>query len=175
MCSSLARGASETLTDEPSGAAYNFVTHYRVLIEAPASAVWPILMDFNAWMYEFEQTTVSGTPGTPGHVLKLYVGQDFLTQVTAVVPGRMLSIVNLPLTFEGEFGTGVGIFTLHEYGGRTEVSLSMSRRYSPAGEGFSELRATRASGDFQQRTRAMWQDRFLERLKSLAEERAEGA
>lgn len=175
ICSSSTQSASETLTVEPAGEAYNFVTHYRVLIGAPAADVWTVLMDFNSWMYEFEQSPVSGTPGTPGYVLRLYEGQDFLTQITAVEPGRMLSIVNLPLTFNGEFGTGVGIFTLHEIDEKTEVSLSMSRRYSPAGEGFNEMRTTRESAEFQERTRAMWQDRFLERLKSIAEGRTDSA
>ena len=163
--------ASETLTPEPAGEAYNFVTHYRVLIDAPVAQVWPVLLNFRAWIYEFEHATVSGVPGMPGHVVRLYEGQDFLTQVTAVVPEKMIATVNLPLTFNGEFGTGVGVFTLHNHGGKTEVALSMSRRYSPAGEGFSNLEARRASAAFQASTRAMWQDRFLERLKVIAEGR----
>ena len=120
-------------------------------------------------MFEFEQSTVSGTPGAPGHIVRLYEGQEFLTQTAAVEPERMLSIVNLPLTFRGEFGTGVGLFTLHELGDTTEVSLTMSRRYVQAGEGFDESRAARRSDEFQKRTRAMWQDRFLARLKDLSE------
>lgn len=175
LCSTTTQGASETLTAEPSGEAYNYVTHYRVLIDAPTSEVWPVLMDFNLWMYEFEQSSVAGTPGTVGHVFRLYEGQDFLTQITAIVPERMVSIVNLPLTFNGEFGTGVAIITLHESDKMTEVSLSMSRRYSPAGEGYNEMRAIRDSGEFQERTRAMWKDRFLGRLKSLAEGRLDEA
>jgi len=174
FCSSSTRAASETLTVEPSGEAYNFVAHYRVLIDAPVSKVWPILIDFRSWMYEFELSTVSGTPGTPGHVLRLYEGQDFLIQVAGVDPERMLTIVNLPLTFKGEYGTGVGIITLHQLGNTTEVSLSMSRRYTPAVGEFSELRDTRLSDEFQARTRAMWQDRFLGRLRALAERRIDG-
>ena len=170
-----AHAASETLTSEPVGEAYNFVTHYRVQIDAPAAAVWPYLLDFRSWIYEFEHTTVSGVPGTPGHVARLYEGQEFLTQVTAVVPEQMIAIVNLPLTFNGELGTGVGVFTLHDHGSRTEVALSMSRRYTHAGEdteeGFSDLKATRGSVEFQARSRTMWQDRFLGRLKAIVEER----
>ncbi len=165
-----AHTASETLTSEPAGEAYNFVTHYRIQIEVPPSRVWPVLLDLESWMYEFEHASVSGTPGTAGHVSRLYEGQDFLTQVTGVVPQKMLSIANLPLTFKGEHGTGVGVFTLHENGNGTEVSLSMSRRYTAAGEGFSELRAIRQSPEFQARTREMWQERFLERLRVLAED-----
>jgi len=163
------RAASETLTVEPSGQAYNFVMHYRIVIEAPARDVWAVLIDFDSWMYEFELSAVSGTPGTPGQVLRLYEGQDFLIQVTSVEQSRMLSIVNLPLALNGEFSTGAGVFTLHEAGEVTEVSLTMSRRYAPSGEGFSELRETRQSREFQASTRAMWQDRFLVRLKAIAE------
>lgn len=164
-----AHAASETLTDEPSSEAYNFVSHYRVTIDAPANEVWPILIDFQSWMSGFEQSTVSGTPGSPGHVLRLYEGQDFMTQVTGVEPQKMLSVVNLPLTFNGEYGTGVGAFTLHEMDDRTEVSLTMSRRYTPAGEGFGKLKTTRQSSEFQARTRAMWQDQLLGNLKSIVE------
>lgn len=124
-------------------------------------------------MFVFEQSTVSGTPGTPGHVIRLYEGSEFLTQITAVEPERILSIVNLPLTFNGESGTGVGIFTLHELDDTTELSLTMSRRYSPIGDGFAASRATRGSDEFQKRTRVMWQDQFLARLKALTEERVE--
>lgn len=166
---SMSLASSETLTVEPDGEAYSFVSHYRISIDASADAVWEALLDFESWMVDFELSTVSGSPGTVGHVARLYGGQDFLIQVTAAEPQRMLSVANLPLSFNGEFGTGVALFTLHECGDSTEVSLSMSRRYSPEGEGFRELRATRQSREFQERTRTMWKDRFLERLKANAE------
>ena len=64
--------ARATLTDEPANQTYNFVTHYRVTIDAPKATVWPILVDLKAWMFEFELANVSGEPGETGEVLRLY-------------------------------------------------------------------------------------------------------
>ncbi len=163
--------SSETLTPEPDASSYNFVTHYRVEIDARIERVWPVLLDFKAWMYDFELATVSGIPGVPGHLLNLYEGQDFKLQVTAVAPNNLVAVANLPMDFQGEFGTGVGIFTLHEIGTGTEVALSASRRYTWKGDGENPLQTRRSSEKFQRQTRAMWQ-RFLGRLKHLVEESA---
>jgi hypothetical protein len=166
---SVAYADSESLTPEPSPETYNFVTHYRVQIDAPKEQIWPYLVNLKSWMYEFELSTISGTLGNEGQILRLYTDQDFKVQVTKVIPGELIAIVNLPMTFKGEFVTGIGVITLHQTKSGTEVSLTMSRRYTWAGEGENPLRATRSSEQFQDETRSMWQDRFLERLKNLAE------
>ena len=168
------RAASASLVEEPDGNAYNFVTHYRVQISARAERVWPILIDLKSWMYEFELATVAGRAGNVGHTLRLYEDQEFLIQVTGVVPNELLAIVNLPTVFEGERVTGVGLFTLHERDGQTEVALTMSRRYVWVGDGDNPLRHQRASSAFGEQTRSMWQARFLGRLKDLVEADAVG-
>jgi len=160
--------ASETLTAEPNTASYNFVTHYRVTIDAPPNVVWSVLIDLKSWMYDFELSTTSGNPGEPGQVLTLYEDQGFEIQVTAVETNKLLAVANLPLTFRNEFGTGVGVFTLHDHSGLTEVSLTGSRRYTPTQEGVNPLRKRRSSDEFQNQTRELW-GRFLERLRQLAE------
>ena len=161
--------AHETLTPEPTDSSYHFTTHYRVQIHAPAHIVWLVMIDLKSWMYEFELTTESGEPGVPGQVLKLYPAQEFRLQVIAAEPHQMLTLANLPLTFQGEFGPGVGIFTLHEHGGITEVSLTGSGRYSWQSEDPNPLQSRRASAEFQEQTRATW-NRFLQRLKVLSEQ-----
>ena len=161
--------AGETLTPEPTNDTYNFVTHYRVHINSPPESVWPFLIDFKSWMYEFELSTISGETGSAGQILRLYPDQDFKIQVTQVIPNEMIAVVNLPITFRDEFGTGVGVFTLHETDAGSEVALTMSRRYTWKGEGENPLRATRESAQFHEQTRSMWQRRFLARLKELAE------
>lgn len=159
------------LTPEPAPGVYNFVSHYRVEVNAPVETVWPVLADLKSWMYDFDLTSLSGGAGEPGQVLNLYESQNFRIQVTASVPNRLLTIVNLPNTFQGEAGTGVGVFTLHRVAGGTEVSFTMSRRYEWSGDDNNPLRKRRASPEFHEQTRAMWQDRFLARLKHLAEQR----
>ena len=165
----LPRNPSASLTPEPSSETYNFVAHYRVQIDASREAVWPYLIDFKSWMYEFELSTIAGTPGSEGQVVRLYEGQDFKIQVTRVIHDEMVAIVNLPITFDGELGTGTAVMTLHDSAGGCEMALTMSRRYSWQGEGENPLRATRETAEFHARTDAMWQDRFLTRLKALAE------
>ena len=161
--------ASETLTPEPDGNSYNFVSHYRITISAKPEEVWPVLIDLKAWMYDFDLSNLSGTPKEPGQVLNLYDGREFKIQIANAIPNQMLAMVNLPLTFRGEFGTGVGIMTLHETDQGTEVSLTMSRRYTWLEEAENPLRETRESCEFKNQTSAMWEDRFLTRLKQLAE------
>ena len=63
----------------------------------------------------------------------------------------------------------VAVITLSENGNLTTVSLTMSRRYSWDSSEPNPQQAMRESPEFQERTRAMWEDRFLERLRSLAE------
>lgn len=163
---------SATLTPEPDPATYNFVTHHREIIHATPEVIWPVLIDLKAWMYDFDLTTESGNPGEPGQILNLYQGQDFKLQLIAAEPGRLLAFANLPITFQGEFGTGVGIFTLHKQGARTEISLTGVRRYTwQDATSTNDLRKRRESPGFQQQTDATWQ-RFLKRLKALSEARA---
>jgi uncharacterized protein YndB with AHSA1/START domain len=160
--------ASGTLVPEPGSDSYRFVSHYRITIDVPVSTVWKHLVDVGAWMYEFDMTLESGVPGEVGEIRRLYSGQEFLVQITKVVPNEMLAISNLPSTFNGEYSTGVSVITLNESNGGTVVDLTMSRRYEWRGEGENPMQARRASAEFNASTDATW-GRFLERLRSLCE------
>ncbi|MGD8832113.1 MAG: hypothetical protein PVF57_16025 [Pseudomonadales bacterium] len=161
--------ADGALTGEPDPTSYHYVAHYAVRIDASADVVWPHLRRMNEWMYEFELSHVSGTPGAEGEVRRLYADQDFFIQVTRQIPDRLLVIANLPSTFEGEYSTGVAVITLDDSNdGMTTVDLTMSRRYTWLGEGENPLRARRASAAFTESNDAMW-ERFLDRLRTLAE------
>lgn len=161
--------ASETITPEPDESSYHFVSHYSVVVNAPASAVWNQLVDVGSWMYEFELSLESGTPGHEGEVRRLYPGQDFFIEITKVIPNELFVFANLPSRFNGEYSTGVAVITLSETGGITTVSLTMSRRYSWDSTEPNPQRSMRESPEFKERTRAMWQERFLGRLRSLVE------
>ncbi len=162
--------ASETITAEPDGSTYHFVSHYSIEIDASPADVWPQLIDVGSWMYEFELALESGTPGEEGEVRRLYSGQGFFIQITKLIPNELLVFANLPSNFNGEHSTGTAVITLGEAGDITTVRLTMSRRFSWDGAEPNPHRATRESAEFQENTRAMWQDRFLNRLKSLVEE-----
>lgn len=168
MLFSASIAASGTLTPEPGSGSYQFVSHYRIEIDAPVPTVWKQLVDVGAWMYEFDMTLESGLPGETGEIRRLYSGQDFFVQITKVVPNELLAMANLPSTFNGEYSTGVGVITLNASKRGTVVDLTMSRRYEWRGEGDNPMRATRASEGFNSTTDATW-GRFLERLRTLAE------
>ena len=165
---SLQSVASDAIVSEPDESSYNFVSHYRVSIKAPTRIVWNHLKDLGSWMYDFEMSHVSGEQGEEGEVLRLYSGQDFLTQITSAVPNKLLVIANLPSDIRGEHSTGVAVITLNEAPGETIVDLTMSRRYTWQGEGVNPMRTTRESPEFIENTRAVW-GRFLERLRTLSE------
>ena len=161
--------ASETVTPEPDESSYHFVSHYSIEVSAPASAVWNQLVDVGSWMYEFELSLESGTPGQEGETRRLYSGQDFFIEITKVIPNELLVFANLPSSFDGEYSTGVAVITLSESSGITTVRLTMSRRYSWESAEPNPQRSMRESLEFRERTRAMWQERFLGRLRSLVE------
>ena len=161
--------ASETLTAEPGGSSYHFVSHYSIDVAASANEVWNQLVDVGSWMYEFDMSLVSGEPGQEGEVRRLYSGQDFFMEITKVIPGELLVLANLPSSFNEESSTGVVVITLNESNGIITVRLTMSRRYSWGSEEPNPQRSMRESPEFQERTRAMWRERFLPKLKSLAE------
>ncbi len=161
--------ASETVIFEPGSSAYHYVSHYSIDIEAPASAVWAQLILLESWMYEFDLTLESGEAAKEGAVRRLYTGQDFFIQTTKVVPNSLLVFANLPSRVNGEHSTGVATISLWDADETTTVHLTMSRRYRWEGTEPNPNLTMRRSSAFQERARAMWQDRFLGRLKKLVE------
>jgi hypothetical protein len=168
VSTSVANG-SETVTPEPDGSSYHFVSHYSVEVDASARAVWKQLVDVGSWMYEFELSVESGTPGREGEVRRLYSGQEFFIEITKIIPDELLVFANLPSKHNGEYSTGVAVITLSESDGITAVNLTMSRRFSWESAEPNPHRSVRESPEFHENARAMWQDRFLGRLKSLVE------
>ena len=161
------RTVAGAIIEEPDGAAYHYTSHHSIDIPAEPMVVWSQLIRLGAWMYEFEMAAVSGIPGETGSVFRLYEGQDFLVQIIHSVPGSVLVMANLPIEFQGEQGTGVGVTTLTPVAAGTQVNLIMSRRYRWRSEGTNPFRQRRESADFQAATSARW-DRFLARLSELA-------
>lgn len=161
--------ASETITSEPDESSYHFVSHYSIEIAASADTVWDQLVDVSSWMYEFELSLESGTPGQEGEVRRLYPGQDFFIELTKTIPNELLVFANLPATNNGEYSTGIAVITLGEAEGITTVKLTMNQRFGWDNLEPNPQRALRESPDFQERTRVMWQKRFLGRLRSLVE------
>jgi len=160
--------ASETITDEPAGNSYNFVSHYSIEIDAPAERVWQHLTDLGSWMYDFEMKPISGFEKLEGQVVQLYEGQEFYFQIAKAIPARLMVINNLPTSMEGEqLSAGTSVTTLTEKAGKTTVNLTMNRRYTWKGAGKNHLKSRRQSTEFMENTRNTWK-KFLERLAELS-------
>jgi hypothetical protein len=152
--------------------AYDSVLHYRSQIDAPPARVWPQVMNFGDWMFDYDMIHESGPRAGVGEVLRLYEGQDFFVETIELIPGRLYVGRNHPAVFEGERGTGLVVLILADIGGRTLVDLNLVRRYEFLGEGENPMRAVRQSEAFLERNRETWEERFLPRLKSLSERAA---
>ena len=160
--------ASEFITDEPNNKAYNYTSIYQIQIAASPKEIWPHLEDLKSWMYGFDLTHYSGTPGEVGEVFRLYPNQAFLIQVTGKVTNQAMTFSNLPSTFNDESFTGVAVLDIQPNQTGSIVTLTMSRRFQWLGEGQNQMKLKRESSEFQNNTRHMWNG-FLNRLKQLSE------
>jgi hypothetical protein len=125
----LALQASAQISDLESGegASYYYTDHFEVMIDKPLAEVWPLVLDLGGWMPYTEEFATSG-PVSEGQVIKLY--GDFHIEITKIIPGQMLIIVNLPTSQEGEDTQGIAMVNVKAVGDRTQVSLFMSRIYT---------------------------------------------
>lgn len=160
--------ANESVVPEYGTDSYHYISSHSISIDATPTAVWPHLERLDSWMFEFELSNVAGELRQPGEVLRLYPEQEFYVQILESVAPKLLVMANLPSVFGDESSTGIGVMSLHANGSRTDVTLTMSRRYTWLGKGENPQLATRSSSTFQDSTAALWA-RFLERLKTLAE------
>ena len=162
--------AEDFISQEPEATTYNYVSSYEITINSSPEEVWKTLENLKSWMYTFELSHHSGSPGQVGEVLRLYPNQPFFIQVTGKVENKLLTIVNLPSSFNGEKSTGVGVISLTPNDSETQVQLTMSRRYEWIGEGDNTMKAKRESKQFQGSTAKMWGN-FLNKLKEISEKK----
>lgn len=146
---------------------YHFVDTYEILIERPPDVVWPQLANLASWMGAMLHE--SGPVGAEGEVFRLYEGQNFFAQIVKIVPEKMLVVVNLPSSVEGEELEGISMLTLTEVDGSTLVSNFMSRHFHWIGAGPDVRRERRTSPEYQEFNREMWEEQLLPRLRELAE------
>jgi len=140
------------------GRSYYYVDHYEVVIDHQSSEVWPVLVDLASWLPGLAEANDPMPPVTQGSVLHLY--DDFYMEVARVIPERMVLLVNLPSSQEGEDTQGIAMISAYGIGEKTLVSIFMSRIY------FS---ATRESDDFTESRRATYEENVLRRLQVAVE------
>jgi hypothetical protein len=113
--------------DGDVGDCYYYVDHYEVVVENRLSEVWPVLVDLGSWMPGLAEANEPMPPVMQGAVFRLY--DDFYIEVAKVIPEKMILLVNLPNSQEGEDTQGIAMISAHGVGEKTMVSIFMSRIY----------------------------------------------
>lgn len=178
----VAAGALVVLSDasraQDARAATDLVTHSEVVIERPAAAIWPHVVDPSAWKRGVALRLHAGRQGTVGavHAAIDAARPDvalFYTEDVEVVPHRQRTIK----LYQPD-GTLIGYATwwLREAGGRTTVGYDVYSEFRRAAP------ATRAAADSMRRADREYVDtnqrRFDEELlglKRLVESKAAGS
>lgn len=164
-----------------------YVSVAEITVDAPASAVWPHVLDLGSWIYDFHFEHISGPKGAEGEVLHLWpVGAEGLSEVRArerkpdnaivlktlaVTPERMWYGINPPTDETGDIrSSGVNLVRLAETGGRTLVTAIRSK------EAVCPTRESRDATQeemtrYQPIAQARWTNKYLPRLKELSERR----
>jgi hypothetical protein len=154
--------------ESDAGESYYYTDHYEVVIDKPVSGVWPFIIDMGSWMTGLNDANESSPAGVEGETFRLY--GNFYMEVVKVIPEKMLLLVNLPNTQEGEDTQGVAMITAQEADGKTLVSIFMNRIYLWSQSEKNVLRERRESSNHAANRKVMYKEKFLTRLKELVEE-----
>lgn len=154
--------------DTSLGDSYYYVDHFEVTIDRPVSEVWPHVVTMGRWM---PWMAAKDSPsGTISEGKKVHLYGDAYIEVVKIIPRKMVLLANLPNIENGESSQGVAMISVVENQGKTIVSIFMSRIYSWFDSAPNTQRSTRESETFVKQRREMFQEKFLEKLKHLAEQ-----
>lgn len=90
---------------------------------------------------------------------------DFYIEVAKDIRDKMILLVNLPNSQEGEDTQGIAMISVHEAGEGTIVSIFMSRIYFWFEAHDNALRERRESREFAESRRASYEDDVLRKLQ----------
>ena len=153
--------------EEDTGDSYYYVDHYEVVLDKRLSEVWPILADLASWMPGLAEANDTIPATRQGAVFHLY--DDFYIEVAKVIRDRMILLVNLPNSQEGEDTQGIAMISVHEIEDGTMVSIFMSRIYFWFEAQDNPLRDRRESREFAESRRASYEDDVLRRLQEAVD------
>ena len=145
---------------------YYFVDHYEVVVNRPASEVWPAIVRLGSWMPGLTEANETSPVAVEGEVFRLY--DDFFMEVVKVVPESFIVLSNLPNSQDREQTQGVAMLSLRDIEGRTVVSLFMSRIFFWSEPSQNSLRTRRESAEFSEERRKNYRT-ILNTLKEIAE------
>lgn len=153
--------------DEHLGDSYYYVDHFEVVLEKRLSEVWPTLVDLSSWMPGLAEANEPLPDMTQGAVFHLY--DDFYMEVAKIIPERMILLVNLPGSQQGEDTQGIAMISTHGVGDKTIVSIFMSRIFFWFEAEENPLRERRNSVEFVEARRSSYEDDILQRLREAVE------
>lgn len=152
--------------DGEFGDSYYFVDHYEVDVNRPVSEVWPAVVHLGSWLPGLAEANERSPVAVEGEIFRLY--GDFFMEVIKVIPESFLVMLNLPNSQGGEQTQGVAMLSLRDKGGRTVVSLFMSRFFFWPEQSQNSLRTRRESAEFSEERRKNYRT-ILNTLKEIAE------
>jgi hypothetical protein len=183
---SMDRNTQETLAviAEAALAHTGYASIAEIDVEASPEVVWPVVLDIGAWIYDFHVERVSGAPGEVGEVKHLWpAGAEGLKAPTerrpetatvmktlTLVPGRLWIGVTPLKQADGKASHAANIVILDDLGGRTRVTAIRSKEVlCPT---VAEAEAVKVKSlAYQPIAQARWTEKYLPRLKALAESR----
>ncbi len=155
--------------------AIQLVTHSFVVIDRPASAIWPHIVDTSRWKQGLSLRHMGGEVGAVGEVFGAFDPEDpdtiaYLLTNVELIPDERRTIKLSEL----EHGTLIGYATwnLTDDGGRTRVSYDVyaETRLPPAeGSGLTPQQLAEMTRDGHAISQARF-DRELQALKALVED-----
>lgn len=165
----------------PQLKAVEAVLEVRLSVPHPVRRVWPVFIDFNAWMNRFgyvweflpakreNQYAYLGNIGTANDI-KYATETRTKYVVRKVIPEQLIYLDSVPLPIAGKDGvwSGHNVMSLREQDGRTEISVFMEHTWYSPTMSLGELRAE-ARGIMFDIAVAFWRDYFVPDLLSLIE------
>lgn len=159
--------AQVSVLDADHGDAYYYTDHFEIIIDKPASDVWPHVVAMGTWMPWM--ATEDSPEGTIQEGKKVNLYGDSYIEVVKIIPQKMVLLTNLPSIENGEQSQGIAMVSVAEADGKTLVSIFMSRIYSQMEASNNTQRITRESAEFAKQRKEVFKNNFLKKLKHLAE------
>lgn len=144
--------------------AIDLVTHSCVMIERPATAIWPSIVDVNDWKLGAKLWHQEGPVGEPGEIFAAGDPANpgavsFLAENVELVPGQRRT---MKLYLPSGVLMGFASWRLVEIAGRTEVTYDVVSEYRLEPEQVAAM-----TGEQRRQYQIMNQERFDQELAGL--------
>lgn len=162
-----------------------YVSVVEITIDGPPASVWPHVLNMGSWIYDFHFEHVSGQVDAEGEVEHLWptsaegvagiaeadrnVENATVLKTLKVVPEKLWYGVNTAKARDGISSTGVNLVVLSERNGQTVVTAVRSREALCPTSGIRDATQQELT-EYQPVAQFRWTDKYMPRLKELAEQ-----